>query len=250
MLTQERQNAILNAVESKGAVTVTELVELLNTSESTVRRDLTTLDKQGRLQKVHGGATAIENEFVSGEYDVHTKSQLCIEEKNAIARYAATTIQDDDFVYIDAGTSTETLIGYIASTKATFVTNGIVHAKKLVARGLKTYVVGGLVKPVTEAIVGADGVNSMRKFNFTKAFLGTNGIHMDYGYTTVDMEEAVMKMEAVNRSYVSYILADHTKFDKVTAVTFAPLDKCCIITDTVVKKKYNEATFIKEVFAQ
>lgn len=250
MLTQERQNAILNAVNSRGAVTVTELVELLHTSESTIRRDLTTLDKQGRLLKVHGGATAIEHEFVSGEYDVHTKAQLCVEEKNAIASYAATTIQDDDFVYIDAGTSTEALIHYIASSKATFVTNGIAHAKKLVARGLKTYVVGGLVKPVTEAIVGADGVNSMRRFNFTKAFLGTNGIHVDYGYTTVDMEEAMMKMEAVNRSYVSYILADHTKFDKVTAVTFAPIDKCCIITDTVVKKKYSDATIIKEVLIQ
>lgn len=59
-----------------------------------------------------------------------------------------------------------------------------------------------------------------------------------------------MKMEAVNRSYVSYILADHTKFDKVTAVSFAPIGKACIITDRTVKKKYKEATFIKEVLVK
>lgn len=250
MLTQERQTAILNAVEDKGAITVTELVELTGTSESTIRRDLTALDKLGKIQKVHGGATAIEHEFITGEYDVHTKSQLCIQEKNAIARYAATTIQDNDFVYIDAGTSTEKLIDYITSNKAIYVTNGIVHAKKLINRGFKTYVIGGLLKPITEAIIGADGISNMKKYNFTKAFLGTNGIHVDYGYTTMDVEEAMMKMEAVNRSYVSYILADHTKFDKVTAVSFAPIGKACIITDRTVKKKYKEATFIKEVLVK
>lgn len=250
MLTQERQTAILNAVEDKGAITVTELVELTGTSESTIRRDLTALDKLGKIQKVHGGATAIEHEFITGEYDVHTKSQLCIQEKNAIARYAATTIQDNDFVYIDAGTSTEKLIDYITSNKAIYVTNGIVHAKKLINRGFKTYVIGGLLKPITEAIIGAYGISNMKKYNFTKAFLGTNGIHVDYGYTTMDVEEAMMKMEAVNRSYVSYILADHTKFDKVTAVSFAPIGKACIITDRTVKKKYKEATFIKEVLVK
>lgn len=244
---QERWSSIIHVVESRGAVTVMELSDLLKISESTIRRDLTALDRQGRLQKVHGGATAVEKEFVSDEYDVRTKSQICIEEKNAIARYAAALIRDDDFVFIDAGTSTETLINYISSSKAAFVTNGILHAKKLVARGLKAYVVGGIVKPVTEAVVGADAVTNMKKYNFTKAFLGTNGIHTEFGYTTVDVEEAMVKMEAVSRTRTSYILADHTKFDKITAVTFAPIDKASIITDSQVKEKYKDITYIKEV---
>lgn len=244
---QERWSSILNIVESRGAVTVLELADLLKISESTIRRDLTALDRLGKLQKVHGGATALGREFVSDEYDVHTKSQICVEEKNAIARYAATLIQDEDFVFIDAGTSTEMLINYISSSKAAFVTNGILHAKKLVACGLKTYVIGGVIKPVTEAVVGADAVTNMKKYNFTKAFLGTNGIHVEFGYTTVDVEEAMMKIEAVNRSRTSFILADHTKFDKITAVTFAPIEKAQIITDSQVNKKYKDVTYIKEV---
>lgn len=156
-------------------------------------------------------------------------------------------IQDEDFVFIDAGTSTEMLINYISSSKAAFVTNGILHAKKLVACGLKTYVIGGVIKPVTEAVVGADAVTNMKKYNFTKAFLGTNGIHVEFGYTTVDVEEAMMKIEAVNRSRTSFILADHTKFDKITAVTFAPIEKAQIITDSQVNKKYKDVTYIKEV---
>lgn len=247
MLTQERYQEILQVVQEQKAVSVAELVAAVGASESTIRRDLSALDKMGKLKKVHGGATAPEQEFIAGEYDVNTKSRLCVEEKNAIAKYAAATIQDDDFVYIDAGTSTQILIDYITSKKATYVTNGIVHAKKLIAKGMKTYLVGGLVKPVTEAIIGAEGVNSIQKYNFTKAFMGTNGVHIDYGFTTVDAEEALMKKAAMEHSYMSYVLADHTKFDKVTAVTFAAIEKACIITDTMVKDNYKQATLIKEV---
>ncbi|MGN0406870.1 MAG: DeoR/GlpR family DNA-binding transcription regulator [Bacteroides sp.] len=246
MLTQERYNMIINAVEARNTVTVAELVNIIGTSESTIRRDLNALDEMGKLRRVHGGATVIQ-EFVTAEADVNTKSQLCIDEKKAIGRYAAATIQDEDFVYIDAGTSTEHMIDYITADKAVYVTNGIAHAKKLIARGMKVYVLGGLVKPSTEAVIGVEGVNNMKKFNFTKAFIGTNGIDIEHGFTTVDVEEAVVKMEAVNRSYISYVLADHTKFDKVSAVTFASIEKACIVTDKTVKNKYKEATLVKEV---
>ena len=250
MLTKERHDVILNILNQQGSVTVMDLVAELATSESTIRRDLVTLDKEGKLHKVHGGATAIEREFISGEYDVYTKSQLNMEEKRAIAQYAASTIQTDDFVFIDAGTTTEVLIDYITCNQAVYVTNGIVHAKKLIAKGLKTYVIGGQLKPVTEALIGAEGINSMKKYNFTKSFLGTNGVHLDRGFTTVDVEEAMIKAEAVNRSFVSYILADHTKFDKYTAVEFAPINRCCIVTDYVTKEEYINATNVKEVKRQ
>lgn len=176
-----------------------------------------------------------------------TQEQLNVEEKSAIAKYAATMINDEDFIFIDAGTSTALMIDYIGETNATFVTNGIAHAKRLLKKNLRTYMIGGLVKPITEAIIGAEAVNSMKKFNFTKCFLGTNGIHMDYGFTTVDVEEAMVKMEAVNRSYASIVLADSSKFDKVTAVTFAAIEKACIITDRLVNDKYIDATVVKEV---
>ena len=175
------------------------------------------------------------------------RDRLNVEEKSAIAKYAATMINDEDFIFIDAGTSTALMIDYIGETNATFVTNGIAHAKRLLKKNLRTYMIGGLVKPITEAIIGAEAVNSMKKFNFTKCFLGTNGIHMDYGFTTVDVEEAMVKMEAVNRSYASIVLADSSKFDKVTAVTFAAIEKACIITDRLVNDKYIDATVVKEV---
>ena len=240
MLTQERHNLILQVLQERKAVTVTELTKELDASESTIRRDLITLHEMGKVNKVHGGATVLEE----------TKSSLNIDEKNEIGRYAASLIKDDDFVYIDAGTTTLKLVDYITNKKAVYVTNGFAHAKKLVQKGCRAYVIGGELKLATEALVGAEGIHNLRKYNFTKGFLGTNGISINQGMTTPEIEEGLMKKEAVTRSYMTYILADHSKFGKVSSVTFASLDKVCIITDYAPDDKYKEVAIVKEVCKQ
>lgn len=247
MLTEERQGLILDELRTKSVVSVTELVDKLGASESTIRRDLNALDDLGKLRKIHGGASAITHEYIAREASVADKAKMNVEAKQVIGRYAAGMIQDDDFVFIDAGTSTEWLIEYIGDSKATFVTNGIAHAKKLTLKNLRTYMIGGMLKPVTEAVVGAEAVNSMKKYNFTKCFLGTNGIHLDFGFTTADVDESMVKMEAINRSFARIILADSSKFDKVSPVTFAGIEKACVITDRLVNDKYIDSTIIKEV---
>lgn len=246
MLTEERFSEILKLLDEKRAVTVTELTELLQTSESTIRRDLNTLDEMGKLKKVHGGATVLGDGPSAFEEDVAAKAKSHMNEKNCIAKYAASLIHDDDFVFIDAGTTTEQLIQYLTNTRAVFVTNGIVHAKKLLKKGLKAYVIGGQLKLATEAIIGAQAVDSLRKYNFTKCFLGTNGVSAEAGYSTPDLEEALIKEEAVKRSYVTFVLADRSKFGKVSSVTFAELKQACIITDQLPDAKYAEYTTIKE----
>ncbi|MCC8192794.1 MAG: DeoR/GlpR family DNA-binding transcription regulator [Ruminococcus sp.] len=248
MLAQERYARILDILKTKSPVTVTELTRALDTSESTIRRDLISLDEMGKLKKVHGGALAIESAFNISEDDVLTRSKLNVEEKMAIGEYAATLIKNDDFVFIDAGTTTECLIDYIASnSRATFVTNGIVHARKLVQKGLKAYVVAGQLKLATEAIVGAEGVLSMEKYNFSKCFMGSNGVSIKEGYSTPDAEEALIKRQAMNRSYMRYILADNSKFGKIHPVTFAAIEAACIITDRCDDDRYKDVTVVKEV---
>ncbi|WP_167958120.1 DeoR/GlpR family DNA-binding transcription regulator [Anaerosporobacter faecicola] len=246
MLTQERHSLILQVLQDRKAVTVTELSKELDASESTIRRDLITLHEMGKLNKVHGGATVLED-ISTFEADVETKSSMNVDEKNEIGRYAASLIKDDDFVYIDAGTTTLKLVDYISNTKAVYITNGFVHAKKLVQKGCKAYVIGGELKLSTEALVGAVGIQNLKKYNFTKGFLGTNGISLLQGVTTPEIEEGLMKKEAANRSYMTYILADHTKFGKASSVTFASLDQVCIITDFLPDEKYRESTIVKEV---
>lgn len=247
MLTEERHSVILDMLNKQHSVHLSELCKILNTSESTIRRDLTALAEKNLLVKVHGGAIAVGDTFSPVEYNMTEKSQLNNEEKTAIAKYAASLIEDGDFIYIDAGTSTEKMVDFLPDKKATFVTNGIVHAKKIAQMGFKVFILGGEFKPSTEAVVGTDCVLALQKYNFTKCFLGVNGISVSAGLSTHDQNEASVKTAAMKKSKRVYILADHSKFDQITAMTFSTLENVKIITDKLEDKKYFEKANIKEV---
>ena len=119
MLSQERYKLILEKLEKESVVYLNDLVKYLNTSESTIRRDLTALDKLGMLRKVHGGATSINDINITTIDDkVENRQGLNINEKILIAEFAASLIKNNDFVYIDAGTTTELMIDFIKNTKA------------------------------------------------------------------------------------------------------------------------------------
>ena len=249
MLTQERYKNILAVLSEKGAATVTELARIIGVSESTVRRDLNALDGEGKLRKVYGGATALNKTEGALEDEISVRDGRMSDEKKIIAEYAAALIHDDDFIYIDSGSTTSRLIEYIGNTQATFITNGIIHAQKLLSKGLKAYMIGGRIRPVTASVVGTEAVKNVLKYNFTKAFLGTNGVDISAGFTTPDGEEAMMKQQAIEKSFAVFVLADHSKFRKVYPVTFAELQRCCIITDKLPYGGFSDKTIIREVIS-
>ena len=113
MLTVERQRKILDAVNSKGSVTVSELMDELEASESTVRRDLQAMDRAGKLIKVHGGAIALGDKYATTDDEVELRKERNKNEKISIAKYAASLVKDNDFVYLDAGTTTEEMIDFL-----------------------------------------------------------------------------------------------------------------------------------------
>lgn len=247
MLTQERRQHILELLNEHGSVSVTQLSEAFDISESTIRRDLVALSNLGKLKKVHGGATVTSQEFLHNEDNIELKFTKHIEEKRLIAQYAASQIKDDDFVFLDAGTTTYLITEYLENSKATFVTNGIEHAINLAKKGCKAIVLGGELKKSTEAIIGLVAATNLQKYNFSKAFIGTNGISEKQGFTTPDTEEAMLKAVAIERSFVSYVLADSSKFNKVSAVTFASLDSACIVCDKCDDEQIKSKSVIKEV---
>ncbi len=238
---------ILSILSERDAVSVAELSKELKISESTIRRDLNFLSDAGKLNKVFGGATSIKLGSGVEEVPFEHKEKEMSAAKTDIARYTATLVHDGDFVFIDAGTTTYRLIDFLTNKKATYLTNGVAHARKLIQTGFDTYIISGRVKPVTEAIVGAEGIALIEKFNFTKAFMGTNGIDMKAGFTTPEHNEGLLKEAAVKNSYMTFVLSDHTKFRKVYPVTFASLKQACIITDFVPYEKFKDITIIKEV---
>lgn len=231
MLSEQRYTMILEFLEKKRSVTVAELSEILNISESTARRDITTLDKAGRLTKVFGGAVANDNIFSTVEPTVAQKTEVYKAEKMRIAKYAASLVTPDDFIFLDAGTTTGYMLDFVEAANATFVTNAVAHAQKLAAHGGRVLLIGGELKGSTEAIVGTNAVLALRDYHFTKGFFGTNGISKTAGLTTPDMNEALVKKTAMGQCMQSFVVSDHSKFNMVSSVTFASLMGVVILTD-------------------
>ena len=237
MLAEDRCKKILDILDSMGSVTVQQLMDELDTSESTIRRDLVAMDKKGYLTKVHGGAIANNTNIHTQDEKVINRIKQNRSEKEQIARYAASLIVDNDFVYIDAGTTTNVV----------FVTNSLTNAKRISDRGYTVYILGGEFKSTTEAIVGDEAVVTLDKYNFTKGFWGTNGITVKNGFTTPEIKEAMVKKKSMENSKEKYILADDSKFSQVSSIKFADFEDAVIITNALSNDNYKKYKNIKEV---
>ncbi|NLK76574.1 MAG: DeoR/GlpR transcriptional regulator [Clostridiales bacterium] len=246
MLLEKRLEQILKLVEQNGSVSVQELTELLGASESTIRRDLTLLSEEGRVNKVHGGATAI-NFYYDKDEDVESRKNLNKEEKIEIAKYAASLIQPNDLVYLDAGTTTERVIDFITERNAVYVTNAISHAKKLVEAGCEAHILGGRFKLATEAIVGNETIADLERYNFTIGFIGTNGVSRQSGFSTPDITEAMVKRKAIMQCRRPYILCDAEKFNQISPITFAAFEDATILTTEVRGSAFKGAKNIIEI---
>ena len=174
MLAEERLSRIMKLLSQQRTATVQELCEALDASESTIRRDLNELDRMGKVNKVHGGATLPDSQFLADEPTMAAKEALAVVQKKCIAKAAAALITAEDFVFLDAGSTTLALVRELSgpALDARYVTNGVAHARLLAQKSCKVFLVGGLLRPETEAIIGAAALYSLQQYNFTKAFLG------------------------------------------------------------------------------
>ncbi|GGE69399.1 DeoR/GlpR family DNA-binding transcription regulator [Priestia taiwanensis] len=229
MLTPERHELILNMIRRQGIVKLQDLVRVTETSESTIRRDLSLLENNNLLKRVHGGASLLQSKGI--EPTMHEKSGKNLVEKQQVAAFAAALVNEGDCIFLDAGSTTYEMIPYLAKKNVTVVTNGLMHIELLADHDITAYLLGGKIKGLTKALVGSQALESMMNYRFDKCFLGANGIHCELGYTTPDPEEALVKKSALKLSGQKYILADHSKFSEVSFSKFASIDEATIITN-------------------
>lgn len=251
MLAEERFTLILDLLARQRTATVQELCEALNASESTIRRDLNELDKLGKVNKVHGGATLPDSQFRADEPTMAAKEELAVAQKQSIALAAVELIQPEDFIFLDAGSTTLAVARCLSgpALKARYVTNGVAHARLLAQKGCRVFLPGGLLRPETEAIIGAAALVTLQQYNFTKAFLGANGVAPEAGFTTPDPEEAAVKAAALRRAREGWFLVDDSKFAKVYPAVIADLHGGAILTNRCPNPKYRQFTLIKETEA-
>ncbi|WP_409254135.1 DeoR/GlpR family DNA-binding transcription regulator [Bacillus sp. SCS-153A] len=229
MLTPERQQIILSLLEEKGVVKLQELIEKTDASESTIRRDLIQLEDEKKLKRVHGGAALLQGK--RNEPSMTEKTFKNLQDKLSIAKTAASFIKDGDSIYLDAGTTTQQMLPFLKQQKLTVVTNGINLVEPLLEQGITTYLLGGMVKGPTRAMIGRAALETLKTYRFDRCFIGTNGVDLDYGYTTPDPEEAMIKQAAMNLSQEVYVLADHSKIGEVSFSKIADLEQGILITN-------------------
>ena len=192
MLKNARKQKILDIVNPKGSVPLELSAQALDTSDSTVIRDLTELATSHQLKRVHGGAESLLN--LRYEEGVAEKSVKNVQAKQIIAQRAVSQLNNGDVIFMDAGTTVAMMTDYLSEVdNITVVTNSVHTASTLMDKKIKTIIIGGAIKPTTEAVTGNFAIQQLVTFNFSKAFIGANGISRDGGITTPDEEEATIK---------------------------------------------------------
>lgn len=247
MLEPERHQIILDALKIKSSVKLQELVELTNSSESTIRRDLIQLEQAKLLKRVHGGAARLQGKLQ--EPSMTEKSSKNLQAKRQIAQYAAGLVNEGDCIYLDAGSTIFEMIPFLPDN-IVVVTNGLSHANELLEKNIKTFLIGGYAKPTTKALIGRGALDSLEHYRFDKCFMGVNGIHSQFGYTTPDPEEAMVKQLAISLSSEAYVVADESKFSEIAFAKITDLHLATIITnelDPDTKEQYHSKTNIKVV---
>lgn len=240
MLATQRRHRILQELQASGTVRVADLAGVLGVSEMTVRRDIDTLDAEGQLLRVHGGATrtdtfsAIEPEFVS-------KSAQEAEAKRAIAAEALGLLRPDMTLLISGGTTTYEFARLLPRDLGlTVATNSIMVANALVpgplspgaGGGIRTLVLGGQRTP-SEALVGPVTMHAMENLHADLCFMGVHGIDPEAGITSPNLLEAEVNAAMIAASGALVVLADASKYGVVGLAGIAPLSSIgTLITDS------------------
>lgn len=228
MQKSKRLTQIKEYVSKHKDIQISELASFIDASESTIRRDIKDLALEGFLEERYGSIVLREKNTT----DVFLDDRLTqnVDQKNIAAKKAAALIEDNDFVFLDAGTTTLQMVKHIEAKNAVFVTNGLNVASELSKYGFEVHLLGGQVKLVTLATVGEQAVSTLTQYHFDKCFIGTNG-YSPVGYSTPDLKEGAVKKQAIAQSRKHYVVTDKSKENKTTSYLFAVLNECELITE-------------------
>jgi ribose transport system substrate-binding protein len=231
----ERHQAILDLVQRYESIRVTDLAEQLHVSESTVRTDLETLDEQGHLVRVRGGAIAKPGERIDEPAPYLSQKALDhANEKQAIARWAAGMIEDGDILILDASSTIFHIAPFLRDRRElTIFTNGIDVARLLAKEPSNTVIIlGGILRSNGNSITGEISKQLLQDYHVQTAFVSCSGFTPDQGFFEVDLREAQMKTLMIQASQQRVALIDSSKIGRVGLTVFGTLaDFNYVVTD-------------------
>jgi DeoR family fructose operon transcriptional repressor len=234
MYAEERQQAIARSVSRAGRMSVAELADTYRVTTETIRRDLSSLERAGLVRRVHGGVVPADALTVL-ETGVSDRDRANAAEKDRIATQALELVPEGGSVVLDAGTTTARLAGLLPlDQELEVLTHSVPIAGRLAGHpGLRLRLLPGRVRATTQAAVGPETVEALRRLRSDVAFLGTNGISVTHGLSTPDHDEAAVKHAIVTGARKVVLLADADKLGQEHLVRFAELgDVDVLVTDS------------------
>jgi len=239
MLTKERFKNIISLLRETGVLYVSDLSNLFNVSEETIRRDLTKLEKEGLLYRIHGGAISFDHTRIEPSYKA--KLNVNIEEKRAIAIEAAKMVEEGDSIILDASTTTFFFARELKNKKnITIVTNYPLIIQELAdVQGINIISTGGILNRPTYSLVGPVAEEFIKGLHVDKTFISTKAISIDDGLTEGDLSNIAVKKCMINAAKETILLADSSKFKQSAFAQLAPISTInIIITDDGIDSEY------------
>jgi DeoR family transcriptional regulator, fructose operon transcriptional repressor len=229
LLPHERHFRILEQARSHSRVEVSALASDLEVTTETIRRDLALLERQGQLRRVHGGAVHVQR--LGYEPSVTARKLQQAEEKARIGRAARELLPDGGSILVDSGTTCLELVRNLPADLAISVVTNSLQASALLAElpQVDLLFLGGRIRDVTGAGVGAWTIAALRSVHVDVAFVGANGLTPEHGLTTPDQAEAEVKQAMVAAGSRVVCLADHTKVGRTQLCRFAELARIDVL---------------------
>ncbi|WP_066906034.1 DeoR/GlpR family DNA-binding transcription regulator [Millisia brevis] len=232
MYAEERQQAIADLLRSSGRVSVTELAALYEVTTETVRRDLSALERVGMARRVHGGAVPVSSVI---ERRLSERDESNPEEKERIGKAAGALVPPlDATIILDAGSTVGRLAGHLPRDRrlVVFTHSFPVATRLLTQSNVELHLLPGRLRATTQAAVGTDTVEYLRRLHADVAYVGTNGLSFDRGLSTPDTDEAATKRAIVAAAARVVLTADADKIGQEHTVQFAELEQIdTVVTD-------------------
>ncbi|MCL1896011.1 MAG: DeoR/GlpR family DNA-binding transcription regulator [Clostridiales bacterium] len=237
MASDIRRQKIVDIVNEHGSISCVDLSRIFSVTPETIRRDLASLQEQGAVIRTHGGAIAcIEFNMLPSEL----RKQEHFEQKLAIARRAASFIDEKDVIFLDAGTTVSLVCEFLPQDREIFVvTNSSECVAKLADKENITLIsTGGVLHRKTKAFTGENAMNTLKSAALNKAFISAFAVSEKYGVMDSNVDEASLNRVALEKAAEAFLLADASKFGKIAYINVCPIDAIStIITDSRLDKE-------------
>lgn len=231
MLKKERQRQIQKLINTQGGVTVSELADRFGVSQMTIRRDLQELADQEAIEKVHGGAIRTDQGQLISQVPTLEGWDEQAAAKHRIGEAAAAMVDEEDTVFIGAGTTTLAVAKALKDCQnITVMTNALTVANTLArSPGIMLMVTGGILRSRNLSMVGYPAERNLQGVRADKVITGIRGIDPQFGLTSDDLHEMKTNLAIMAISHHLIVVADHTKFGRVATSRTAPISAASVI---------------------